>query len=246
MLDAIFSCKSISGRQAKILSKKISQCLSCYNRKEFEYLDKSSDVSRTNNAEVFYNIEIINEAIQRQKWLSFKYMDYDEYGNEKLRYNGYEYICSPCYLINNFGRYYFLAYREKYDSVSSFRLDYMKDIHIIETKHRINPKTLKEFISYSSITDYINDHVYLFGGQVIDVVMSLKGSYVIQYIYDWFGKKAKIYHKDEQIYAEIRCEEMAFYYWAMQYSEHITIKQPQSLIERIVNAADNIKNKYSN
>ncbi len=244
LVDAIFSSKSISGKQAKELTKKVSSGLSKYDRKSYEYLNKSSEISRTSNAEVFYNIEIINEAIKRNKWVGFKYVDYDKDGKETLRFNGYVYHCSPCYLVNNFGRYYFLGYRYKYDSVSSYRIDYMKEVYIMEERERLDPKSLKEFEKYNSISDYINDHIYMFGGDSIEVVMRLNEPYVVQYIYDWFGQNAKIYKQDEDLYARVKCNETAFFYWVMQYGEHLHVVSPQSMVDWIIRAAEAIRNQY--
>ena len=244
LVDAIFSSKSISGKQAKELTKKVSSGLSKYDRKSYEYLNKSSEIVRTTNAEVFYNIEVINEAIKRGKWLGFKYVDYDENGNETLRFNGYVYHCSPCYLVNNFGRYYFMGYRYKYDSVNSYRIDYMKDVYIMEDRERMDPKTLKEFKDYNSISDYINDHVYMFGEDVIEVRMALKGPYVIQYVHDWFGKNAKIYKENDKLMAKVKCDKLAFFYWAMQYGEHLHIVSPQSMVDWVKKAATEILEQY--
>ena len=244
LVDAIFSSKSISGKQARELTKKVSSGLSKYDRKSYEYLNKSSEIVRTTNAEVFYNIEIINEAIKRGKWVGFKYVDYDENGNETLRFNGYVYHCSPCYLVNNFGRYYFMGYRYKYDSVNSYRIDYMKDVYIMEDRERMDPKTLKEFKDYNSISDYINDHVYMFGEDVIEVRMALKGPYVIQYVHDWFGKNAKIYKENDKLMAKVKCDKLAFFYWAMQYGEHLHIVSPQSMVDWVKKAATEILEQY--
>ena len=244
LVDAIFSSKSISGKQAKELTKKISAGLSKYDRKSYDYLNKSSEVSRTSNSEVFYNIEIINEAIKRNKWIGFQYIDYDENGNETLRFNGREAHRSPCYLINNFGRYYFLGYGYKYESVNTYRVDYMKNVRVMEERDRIPPETLEEFKNYKSISDYINDHIYMFGGGTIDVVMKLNKPYVVQYIYDWFGKNAKIYKKDDKLMAKVKCNEMAFFYWVMQYGEHLTLISPQSMIDWVKRAATEILEQY--
>ena len=244
LVDAIFSSKSISGKQAKDLTKKISAGLSKYDRKSYDYLNKSSEVSRTTNAEVFYNIELINEAIKRNKWIGFKYLDYDEDGKETFRFSGYVYHCSPCYLINNFGRYYFIGYRYKYDSVNTYRVDYMKDVYIMEDRERLDPQTLKEFKNYPSITEYINDHIYMFGGNSIEVVMRLSKPSVVQYIYDWFGKNAKIYKENGNLMAKVKCNETAFFYWVMQYGEHLHIVSPQSMIDWVKKAATAILNEY--
>lgn len=244
LVDAIFSSKSISGSQSKALAEKVSHCLSIYDRKTYNYLDKTVEFSRTDNKEVFYNIEIINEAIKRGKYILFKYMEFDENGNKIARFDGYTYSTSPCYLINNFCHYYYLGYRQKYDSVSTYRVDYMQDVSILEDSERIDPKSLKEFANYKNVTDYMNDHIYLFGGPSDDIVIELKDPYVIQYIYDWFGHKSKIYKKDDKLYAKVHCNLQAFYYWSMQYSEHIKVISPESIIDKIKSAAQEILNKY--
>ena len=245
LIDAIFSSKSIPGKKAKDLSEKVSSCLSRYDRRTYQYLNKSSDVSRTTNYDVFLNIEIINEAIQRHKYISFKYMDYDGDGNMTFKREGKEYSTSPCYLINNFGRYYYLGYRDKYDNVSTYRLDYMKDVRIDEEKEMIDVETLKEFKDYKNIGEYISEHIYLFGGEIVDALLLLKEPYVISYITDWFGKNAKIIKEDGVLKAKVRCNKKALFYWVMQYSEHITVESPTSLKEDIINAARGIIEKYN-
>ena len=244
LVDAIFSSKSISGKRAKDLAKKVSSGLSRYDRKSYDYLNKSSEVTRTSNEEIFYNIEIINEAIRRNKWVGFQYIDYDKDGKEKLKFDGYISHRSPCYLINNFGRYYFLGYGYKHDSVNTYRVDYMKNVHVMEERERIDPSTLKEFKGYKSITDYINDHIYMFGGNSIEVVMKLNKPSVVQYIYDWFGRSAKIYKEDDQLMAKVKCNETAFFYWVMQYGEHIHLVSPQSMIDWVKRAAKAIEEQY--
>ena len=67
IIDSLFSNKSISGKQAKELSNKLSNLLSKYQRKRYNYIYKAEQVNRTNNKELFYNIEIIQEAIEKNK-----------------------------------------------------------------------------------------------------------------------------------------------------------------------------------
>ena len=244
LVDAIFSSKSISGKQAKQLSDKVSSCLSKYQRKSYDYLNKSAEVSRTANKQVFLNIDIINEAIRRNKWIGFKYQDFDKDGKPSLRFGGYVFHCSPCYLINNFGRYYFLGFYNKYQSVNTYRLDYMQDVYVMEERERLDPSTLDEFKNYNSISDYINDHIYMFGGETIEVVMQLMQPKVIQYIYDWFGQGAKIYKEDNKLMARIKCNRIAFFYWVMQYGEHLHMISPQDMIDWVKEAANAILKQY--
>ena len=244
LVDAIFSSKSISGKQAKQLADKVSNCLSRYERKSYEYLNKSTEVSRTSNKQVFLNIDIINEAIKKNKWIGFKYLDFDKDGNQSYRFGGFIFHASPCYLINSFGRYYFLGYRYKYDSVNAFRVDLMQEVHIFEERERIDPRTLKEFKNYSSISDYINDHIYMFSDETIEAVMKLNGPHVLQYIYDWFGKSAKVYKEGDDLMVRVKCDKMAFFYWIMQYGEHLHLISPQEMIDQVKKAANAILEQY--
>lgn len=245
LVDAIFSSKIIPGNLAQQLANKVSGCLSKYDRKNYNYLLKSSEINRTTNKSVFYNIEIINEAIRKNKWIGFKYLTFDINGKKIHRFDDYVFHASPCYLVNNFGRYYLLAYRYKYNNVNAWRIDYMDDIYVMDERERINPNELDEFKNYSSITDYINDHIYLFGGKVIAATLKLKSADNISYIYDWFGGNSKVYSKDNQVFVNVKCNETALFYWVMQYGECVEVVSPQSLIDRIKLNAETILKKYT-
>ena len=79
-----------------------------YDKKDYNYLLKINNLNRTNNKQVFYNIEIITDAIKKGKWVGFKYLTYNEKGERVTRFNDYVYHASPCYLVNNSGYYYLL------------------------------------------------------------------------------------------------------------------------------------------
>ena len=242
LIDAIFSSKSISGKQAEQLANKCSSILSKYKRKNYSYLYKSEEINRTDNKYVFLTIEIISEAIKNKKCISFQYLSYDEDCKLNYRYNGYKYIVSPYYLINNFGRYYLICHRKKYNKIINFRIDYIKNVEMID-KEYIDIKTLDEYNNGFSISNYLNDHIYVFGGEIIKAKFLINNSSSISYIVDWFKDNAKIYKENNNIYAEIKCNENALYYWYMQYNEHFNIVEPNTLIERVKKSAESILNK---
>ncbi len=245
LIDAVFSSKAIPGKIAQDLATKISNTLNVYQRKDYDYLLKCGDVIRTENKQVFYNIEIITDAIKNNKWIAYQYMTYDKEGNLIPRFDGYVYHASPCYLVNNSGNYYLLGFRRGRNKVVTWRVDYMRNISIMEDRERIDPITLDEFKDYKDISEYINDHIYMFGGEVIDALLELKNESGISYIKDWFGNSANIFCQEGKIYAKVRCDENALYYWVMQYSDHVSVVYPRSLIDRIVATANSLIGKYS-
>ena len=226
LIDAIFSSRSIDGKKAKKIANEVSNCFSKYQRKDYSYIYKSSEINRTINNEVLYNISIIYEAMKTGKRVGFHYLAYDKNGKETTRRDGYEYIVSPYYLINNFGRYYLLCnYREKYRALQTFRVDYMINVKIKEDWNIKRMKDLKEGIKNFSISKYINDHIYMFGGDSIDATFELDNERGILIVKDSY--------KNEKILAHVKCNESALYYWTLQYADVVKAISPISFVDKI-------------
>ena len=158
--------------------------------------------------------------------------------------NGFRYIVSPYYSVNSNGRYFLICnYREKYQSITLFRIDYIVNPRIEEEwpiKSIDSLKGMKDF----DVTSYLNDNIYLLGGDVIEAVLKIDEHNSIQYVFDWFGKNARVYKKGDELYVTIKCNENALFYWYMQYSETFTIISPKSLIKSVKEEAKRIVNKY--
>ena len=240
LVDAIFSSKSLNGNKAKELANKITSSLSKNDRKDYSYILKSTQVNRTENSDAFYNIEIINEAISQNKRIAFEYLSADSQGKQTKRYGGMKYPCSPYYLVSNFGKYYVLANRDKFNTISPYRLDRITNIEIIDEKRK-HPKDIEGFGASFDPAKYINDHIYLFGGEVIHAEINILSYSAIYYVLDWFGNNARIERsEDRTIKAYITCNEHAFYFWAMQYAETMEVVSPQSVVDRMCKTANEI------
>lgn len=244
IVDSLFCSKSINGKQAAQLSKKLNACLSRYQRKDYNFIYKSAELNRSENAELFYTLELIEEAKRRGKRLSFQYLSFGEDGKPFTKMDGFRYIVSPYYSVNSGGRYFLICnYREKYRAITWFRIDYMINPKI-EEEWPIKPIDSLEGIKDFDIAKYLNDNVYLLDGEVINATIQIDWPNAVQYVVDWFGKNAKIYKKDDKLIADIKCNESALFYWYMQYSETFTIISPQSLIDRVKKEAERIVKKY--
>ena len=179
------------------------------------------------------------------KRVGFQYLTYDKKGNQVLRKDGFQYIVSPYYLVNNFGRYYLICnYREKYRPLQTFRVDYMTNIEIKNDWPIKQMEDLEEGPKNFSISKYINDHLYILGGDTIEATFELDQEWVIRIIKDWFGESAKIWEKDNKIFASVRCNENAMYYWVMQYSDCVKVISPNSFIDKIKNGLINALERY--
>ena len=246
LTDAIYSSKIIESHQAKQLSEKIYSTLSKYDQRHYDSLYKTSDISRANNKEFFCNIEVINEAIAKKKKVKFQYINFDEKGNEVFRNGGFAPRVSPYFLVNNYGRYYLVANYYKSNGTTNYRIDLMKNVVICENENARDFRELTDLPKNFSISDYVNDHIYMFGGKVITSEIEIDDVKHIVYIKDWFGNRAKFYKVNDKLYARVKVDEDALVYWALQYIQYFKIVKPIELQEKIKELLKNGLDKYEN
>ena len=239
IVDSLFSSKSISGKQAKDLSSKLSNLLSKYQRKRYNYIYKAEQVNRTNNKELFYNIEIIQEAIEKNKKVSFNYVrpPYSEENTLKT------YIINPYFLINSQGRYYLICNFDYYNEIGNYKVDFIKNIRILDDERKpLN--NLKGCETGIDISKYINEHIYLFGDKTVNATLKLSDENVITYVVEWFGENAKIYKKENTFFADITSSEKALIYWCLQYGESVELLFPKQTRDKIKSILEQINKKY--
>ena len=243
--DALFSMNSLSKKQATSLAKKVNSCLSKYQRKEFNYIYKSGDFKTYENKELFYTLELIEEAKRKGKRISFQYLSFDENGKPYTKMDGFRYIVSPYYSVNSNSRYFLMCnYREKYRPIQLFRIDYMVNPKI-EEEWPIKPIESLEGMKDFNIYTYLKHTVYLLEGDVILASFKIEDDNAIQFVVDWFGNNARIYKRNGNQYATITGNENALFYWYMQYSESFTVLAPRSLVQRVREEAERILNKHA-
>ena len=242
LIDSIFSSRSINAKEAKNLIKKISSTFSLNKEKELfnfdsSYLYKTTEIARTKNKEIMYTISLLLEAIKDKKRVAFKVIDYDKNGNEVYRLNGFVYKVSPYFLVNNSGRYYLLCnYRADYKTLNTFRIDYLKDIEIMENdKYYTSLKDLDPKYKDFDIVEYINNHIYFYGGEIIEAKIKLKNEHAVLFTKDWFNDNARIKNENGEIMAYIKGNENAILFWCLQYLQVVKVISPLALKDKIKN-----------
>ena len=245
IVDAIYSSRSITGRQANDICKKLYSSLSTYEQKDYsKYIHKINEINRTENEEIFLNIEIINEAIRKKKKISFTYLKYNDSGKLVPRNNGYRYTVSPYFLINSFTDYYLISNIDTDDKHTAFRVDFMKGVEITNIKAKPRDNVI-DLGNDFSIPNYINDHIYVVGEKIDEFKIEINNSETaMNYVFDWFRKQAKVTKKDGKIIATIKSDSAAFFYWALQYQNHIKVISPKYMVDRIKKSLKESLDKY--
>ena len=232
LIDAVFSSKSIDSKRAKDLAEKISKFLSVHERKKYKYLCKSDEIVRTDNKQLFYTIDILNEAIESGKKVQFNYNRY--YFDKEMREtkNKKPYVVNPYFMINNQGKYYLVCNYDYYNEIANYKIELISNIKILDED--VKPITkLKGCESGVDMAKYANENIYMFHNKTITAILKIENEYSAEYIMEWFGKKARFYQQDNITYAEVSVNEQALIYWCLQYGDTIELVEPKETREEI-------------
>ena len=243
LVDAVFSSKSINSDKAKKLAQKISAFSSKFNQKRYNYIFKSDEISRTNNKQLFYTIDILHEAIERKKQVEFSYSRPYVSKENREKQQQKRYVVNPYFLVNNQGRYYLVCNYDYFDDIANYKLDQIKDIKILQTDAKPISQ-VKGFENGLDIAKYANENIYMFSAESVNAKLKLLDEYTVSILADWFGNNVSIYQKNGELFADVKANEKAIVYWCLQYGGHVELISPQLVRETIKSSINNMSKRY--
>lgn len=262
--DSIYSSKLINRHEASELIKKINSTFSFNQQKSLPSLSIHHEEKGKNDKnqflkETLLNVQIITEAINQKKRVIFNYIGFDNSGNKILRRATKDpskyrkYAVSPYYLVNNNGGYYLLCNYKRFKTadeskyVSAFRIDYMKNVSILENDEDGRYRTIDEVNAIKDendvkfdINNYLATHMYIFGDDTELINAKFKSTNPkrskVDVVKDWFGDKAMIYEKDGNCYFDVKIDKDSLIYWSMQYGEDFIPVAPSYFVKEVKEA----------
>ena len=137
LIDAVYSSKYLTEKKSRELIEKL--CKQC-NEFDASLMRRNVLVSgrvKSMNETIYYNIDGIQDAINKNLQISFRYFDWDLGG--KRRYREKEYLASPYGLCQDNENCYLLSHTERH-GVTSFRVDRMNDIQLTNFNYLLRIK----------------------------------------------------------------------------------------------------------
>ena len=240
LIDGVLTSKYITERHSKDLIEKLCRQANVYFRSHVKNIYSVGDWSKTDNCEVFYNIEIIDEAIEKGKQITF---DYNKYGADKKMHKTDAHTASPYQLILHNQRYYLMALSEKYSGVSYYRLDRITNIQI-SNGDVTDIRTLEGYQSGINYRKLASSLPYMFSDMPEEVEF-LANENIIDQVLDWFGFDVKLSkQKDGRIKVSACVSPKAMGYWALQYVDSVEVISPLSLRQTIKESLKDGLKKY--
>lgn len=242
LIDGVLSSKHITAKHSKDLIEKLCKLSNKYFKSHVKNIYSVNEWGKTENQELFLNIEIVDEAIEKGKQISFTY---NKYRIDKKLHRSAEHIASPYQLILHNQRYFLMAYNEKQGNMGHYRLDHITDMKIIEDSAATELRSLEGYKNGIDYKDLALARPYMFTDKAESVTFICEW-WVMDQVIDWFGTDVRMeYTKNDKVKVSLRVSPNAMEYWALQYLNVVEILTPTSLRERITQDVKNAVEKYT-
>ena len=237
LIDSVLFSNHIPYQQDKQLVEKLSKLSNIYFRSRVKHITRMSE-DKTDNKQLFYNVELLDEAIDAGCKVKFRYLEY--HSDKKLHYRRHsdgsvrEYIINPYQLVAKEGKYYLICNYDKYDNVSNYRVDRMTDMEILSERAKPFETLTGSDGRKLDLNAYMEKHIYMFSGQNTRVVFRADKN-ILSDIIDVFGKDVRFSAENEmQITVTADVNENAMEQFAKAYMPFVEIIEPLGLRERMM------------
>ena len=241
LIDGVLCSKHITAKHSKDLIDRLCGLSNKFFRSHVKNVYSVNEWSKTDNQALFYNIELVDIAIEQNRRIAY---DYNKIGiDKKLHKSSYQ-VVSPYQLILHNQRYYLMAYSEFWGNMVFHRLDRITNMKISHKK----ATPIRSVPGYENGIDYkeLSSAMPYMYSDTPEWIKLIADACIVDQIVDWFGTDVRMSTLEDQdkVSVEIKASPHAMEHWAMQYINHVEIISPESLRTRIKAALESGLSKY--
>lgn len=246
LIDGLLFSRSVPYRPRKELIEKLGELSGPYFSQRMRHV-YSMNADAPQNPKLFWNIEVLDEAIAEGKQVEIVYGRYgtdlqlhpsrNDDGTEKKQ------ILNPYQLVASDGRYYLICNKDNKDNVAHYRIDRIMKIDKLKTAAK--PVTqvpgMEEGLKLNA---WVFQHVNMFSGELekVEFIIQKKD---VGLVIDFFGKHVSFFDKgDGTISCNLVTSREAMRKWALQFAKDIRVVSPESLVVEIREDIRKINENY--
>ena len=241
MMDAVQAAGFISDNKSKEFIDKLSKLAGSRHGEALKENLVSFNNTKTDNEDIYTNVETITAAIQQNKKVKFTYFDYDLSHKRVYRKEGKFYYMNPFALVMDNDNYYFLGCDKFHDNMISFRVDRMEQVQV--SRH---DKEDLEILKTFDLENYKKQIFGMFSGNVTEVTIQANNE-LIDAVFDLFGPKTKLSPLNENEFvftAQVQLSPQ-FFGWCCSFGDKLKVKAPNSVINELEDYIENLAITYT-
>ena len=231
LIDAVSSSRFITTSKSHILGKKLADLASDNQKKELRRNVFATNRVKNSNESIYGMVDMINEAINKHRKITFRYREYSGDMKPILHNDGEVYELSPYALFWNDDFYYVIGWSDKHGNISSFRADRLVDPSITDKRAVKKPDDF-------DLDDYSRRIFEMFDGEPTEVKLEVKDDFA-KYIVDRFGTDIETTSSTEGYFQVTVTVSLSptFYAWVFRFGGEIRILSPAKAVNEIAEMA---------
>ena len=236
LIDGLVFSRHISPSQRKRLIEKLEGLSSMHFKARMKHVH-TMPRDRTDNKQLFYTIELLDEAISRKRKVSFKYLDIgtDKKPRPRCRPDGTKrlYVCTPYQMAANEGEYYLICNYDKYDDITNYRIDRIIDLEILNEPGKPFNSLDEARGGNLDLAKYMREHIHMYAGGTVRATFRIVKRMTAD-ILDIFGDEVRFLNEtDDHVDVEARVNEDAMLRFARSTAPDVMVLAPRRLRERV-------------
>lgn len=236
LMDAVQAASFITEKKTAELLGKIAVLGGSHRAEILESNIVNFKTTKHSNEQIFYNVDALEQAIDQQKKVLFRYFDLNEHGQKIYRRDGHRYVVEPIALVFNEDNYYMLCYSSRYQKTSTYRIDRMEAVTVLEESITDTALALK-----NEVGPYTEQVFKMYAGEAVDIVIEFQDG-LIGVVFDKFGEDTKMMRSGEhKCVATVKVQiSPVFWGWLFQFAGEMQLLSPENLVQEYKERAKQI------
>ena len=228
LVDAVSAAQFIPQKRSEELIGTLSEMAGPSHAEELRPQILVSEHVKAKNKDMIYSVQAIRKAIDRDKKIMFRYLQYTPEKKQVPKHEGTaeeQYVVSPYATVWNDDRYYLVGWSDKRQKVAVYRIDRMKVPKLLQKKRVPVPEGF-------DVRDYTDKVFRMYGGPEEEVLLRCKLE-ILDQVIDRFGEGVDIqevtkHHFTVKVPVSLST---TFYAWVFQYVGKMSILAPEHVRE---------------
>ena len=240
LVDSVQSSKFITEKKSRELIGKLMRLTNEQKAKQLNRAVFIRNRMKTDNESVYYNVDALHEAMNRNRQIEFKYGEWNTGRKLVEKKGGRKYLVSPWALTWDDENYYLIAFDEAAGIIKHYRVDKMMKIDLTE-RERVGQEAFQDF----DLAAFSKKTFGMFGGPDADVVLRCRNE-LAGVIIDRFGTEISIVPEDGgyfHVHVTVAVSPQ-FYGWVTGIGAGIEISSPREVRSGYREYLQGILSKY--
>lgn len=225
LVDAVQTSKFITTKKSRELIKKLESMASKYDGNLLQRQVIVTDRIKSMNESIYYNVDVIHQAISGNVQVKFKYVEWTAAKQTKFKRDGADYVVSPWALTWSEDNYYMIGFDGKNGKVKHYRVDKMYK-PVLTSEERDGKEIFQNF----DMVKYSKQTFGMYSGVEKELVLECNQD-IIGVIIDRFGPDTAIRLVDDEI-CRVRVTvnvSNTFYGWLCSLGNKVRIAEPSEI-----------------